>query len=72
MESACYSINSILYAHEKESLYIPPNDIIVPYNDLSSLAAAESLLANVNLLIQNMRMYQGKINKILRESFLSD
>ena len=39
---------------------------------MSSLAAAESPLANVNMLIQKMKMYQEKIQKILRESFLTD
>ena len=72
MESACYSIDNIPNAHDKESLYIAPNDILVPNYELSSLAAAESPLANVNLLIQKMRMYQEKINKILRGSFLTD
>ena len=29
MESACYYINNIPYAHDKESLYIAPNDIFM-------------------------------------------
>ena len=49
MESACSSINSIPYAHNKEHLYIAPNDILVPKYEMSSLTAAESPLANVNL-----------------------
>ena len=71
MESACYSINSIPYAHDKESLYIAPNDILVPNYEMSSLAAAESPLTNVNLLIQKMKMYQEKMNNILREGFFN-
>ena len=65
METACYSINNIPYAHDKEALYIAPNDILVPNYYLGSLASAESPLANVNILIQKMRVYHEKINKIL-------
>ena len=72
MESACYSINNIPYAHDKESLYIAPNDILTPNYELSSLATTESSLVNVNLMIQQMRLYHEKINKILQESFLTE
>ena len=72
METACYSINDIPYANDKEALYISPNDILVPSYHLSSLASAENLLGNVNILIQKIRVYHEKINKILQETFLSE
>ena len=72
MESACFSVNSIPYAHDKEGLYIAPNDILTPSYEMTSLADAVSPLANVNDLIQKMRLYQERVNEILRESFLTD
>ena len=72
MESVCYSVNSIPYARDKEGLFISPNDILMPSYEMASLAEAESPLANVNMLIEKMRLYQEKVNEILRESFLTD
>ena len=71
-ESACYSVNSIPYARDKEGLFISPNDILMPRYEMASLAEAESPLVNVNMLIEKMRLYQEKVNEILRESFLTD
>ena len=53
-ESACYSVNSIPYARDKEGLFISPNDILMPSYEMASLAEAESPLANVNMLIEKM------------------
>ena len=72
MESACYSVDSIPYARDIEGLFISPNDILMPSYEMASLAEAESPLANINMLIEKMRLYQEKVNEILRESFLTD
>ena len=39
---------------------------------MPSLAEAKSPLANVNILIEKLRLYQERVNKILRETLLTD
>ena len=56
MESACYSVNSIPYARDKEGLFISPNDILMPSYEIASLSEAESPLANANMLIEKIRL----------------
>ena len=72
METAFYTINNIPYGTDTESLFLSPNDILVPNYQLDSLAAAEIQLANVNLFIKKMRAYHEEKNKILEETFLTD
>ena len=63
METACYSVNNIPYGWDKEGLFICPND---------ALAEAKSPLANVNILIEKLKLYQERVNEILKESLLTD
>ena len=72
METARYIINEVPYAADGESLYLSPNDILVPNFKLDSLASAKSPLANVNILIQKLKAYPAEINNILEQSFLSE
>ena len=66
IETSCYIINEIPYAADAESLYISPNDMLVPNFKLNSLASTTSPLANVNILIQNLKTYNIEINKVLQ------
>ena len=66
MKTSCYIINEIPYAADAESLYISPNDMLVPNFKLNSLASTTSPLANVNILIQNLKTYNIEINKVLQ------
>ena len=72
METACHSVNNIPYGKDHEGLYICPNDVIMPFFQMPSLAEAKSPLANVNILIEKLKLYQERINKILRETLLTD
>ena len=63
METARYIINEVPYAADGESLYLSPNDILVPNFKLDSLASATSPLANVNILIQKSKVYNVEIKK---------
>ena len=72
METACYLVNSIPYARDKEGLFICPNDVLMPFYEMPSLAEAKSPLANVNILIEKLKLYQERVNKILRETLLTD
>ena len=72
METAHYVKNKIPYTADTECLYISPNDILIPSFCLNSLASTTSSLANVNLLIQKLKIYHIEIHKILEQSFLSD
>ena len=64
METACYVLNEIPYAADAESLYISPNDILIPSVSINSLASTSSPLANVNLLIQKLEIYHIEIHRI--------
>ena len=46
--------------------------MLVPNFQLDSLVFTKSPLANVNILIQKMRVYHVEINKILEQTFLTD
>ena len=72
METACYSVNNISYGMDNEGLFICPNDVLMPFYQMPSLAEAKSPLANVNILIEKLKLYQERVNKILRETLLTD
>ena len=72
METACYSVNNIPYGKDNEGLFICLNDVLMPFYQMPSLAEAKSPLANVNILIEKLKLYQERINKILRETLLTD
>ena len=61
METSCYIINEIPYAADAESLYVSPNDTLVP----NSMTSTTRPLANVNLLTQKLKIYHIEIDKIL-------
>ena len=52
METACYSVNNIPYSRDNEGLFICPNNVLMPFYEMPSLAEAKSPLANVNMLIE--------------------
>ena len=56
METACYSVNNIPYGRDNEGLFICPNDVLMPFYEMPSLAEAKSPLANVNILIEKLKL----------------
>ena len=61
METSCYVINEKPYVADAESLYISPNNILVPNFCMNSLASTTSPLSNINLLIHKLKVYHLEI-----------
>ena len=60
IETAFFQVTSIPYGPVYEDLFLSPNDILVPAFTMDSVATASSLLQNVNVLINKLKIYHAE------------
>ena len=72
IETAFFQVNTVPYGTDNEDLYLSPNDILVLFFQMDSLASTSSRLHNVNLRINKLKVYRTDIQLVMEQAFLKD